>query len=138
MTSDDSKWCKERFSQPQFESFSPSIVYTVDLYPTLLQKYLDTYNLFDCTNEWCIKSIKKEYAYFDLAVLSSMNYYIYDYGSYGFWGAYLSQSKIIIHVDENVTDIAKKLMPHGFIKRVFGNTTFGPSTMEILLSSSSH
>ena len=43
VTSDDSKWCKERFSQPQFESFSPSIVYTVDFYPypiTEILRYL--------------------------------------------------------------------------------------------------
>ena len=126
VTSDDSKWCKERFPR-HFEpsdvtmnnSVSPSIVYTVDYYPIILQKYLDTYNLFDCTNKGCINSVKNEYVYFDLALLSSMNYNIYDYGSYGFWGAYLSQSKIIIHADQR-------------------ENPFGPSTMEILLKSLSH
>ena len=35
-----------------------------------------------------------EYAYFDLAVLSSVNYTILDYGTFGEWGAYFSESKV--------------------------------------------
>ena len=48
-----------------------------------------------------VESIGVNYVHFDLAVMSSMNYNIFDYGTFGMWGAYLSQSEITIAADVN-------------------------------------
>ena len=42
--------------------------------------------------------------------MSSMNYNIFDYGTFGMWGAYLSQSEITIGADISVTDEQSKFL----------------------------
>ena len=107
VSSDDSSWCKGKFSQFQFNY---TIVYTIDHYPHIRQKYLNAHNLSACSNKGCNDTIGMEYVYFDLAVMSSMDYNIFDYGTYGFWGAYLSQSEITIGADLRVTDEQSKFL----------------------------
>ena len=96
VTSDDSSWCKAKFSQFKFNY---SIIYTIDYYPLVRQKYLHAHNLSNCSNEGCNQEIETEYVNFDLALMSSMNYNILDYGTFGLWGAYLSQGEITIVAD---------------------------------------
>ena len=96
VASDDSSWCKAKFSQ---FGLNYTIIYTIDYYPRIQQKYLDSHNLSNCNNKLCKEAIDMEYVHFDLAVMSSMNYSIYDYGTYGSWGAYLSQSEFTISAD---------------------------------------
>ena len=99
VASDDSSWCRDKFSQFKLNY---TIVYTVDHFPMVQQRYLDTHNLSRCSNGDCNDAIEMEYVHFDLAVLSSMNYNIFDYGTFGLWGAYLSQSEITIGLDLKV------------------------------------
>ena len=96
VTSDDSSWCKAKFSQFKFNY---SIIYTIDYYPLVRQKYLHAHNLSHCSNKGCNQEIETEYVNFDLALMSSMNYNILDYGTFGLWGAYLSQGEITIAAD---------------------------------------
>jgi len=113
VTSDDSRWCKAKFSQFKLNY---TIIYTIDHYPLVRQKYLDTNNFSGCSNKDCNDAIGREYVHFDLAVMSIMNFNIFDYGSFGFWGAYLSQGEITIRSDL-VLDSAKDSMAgvEGFI-----------------------
>ena len=57
-----------------------------------------------CSIKGCNETLQLEYVHFDLAVISSMNYNIFDYGTFGMWGAYLSQAEITIGADLRVTD----------------------------------
>ena len=107
VASDDSKWCKAKFSQ--FE-FNHTITYTIDYYPQVKKNYLDANNLSSCNKKDCKDAIGMEYVHFDLAVMSSMRYSIFDYGTFGFWGAYLSQSEITIAADLRVTDEQSKFL----------------------------
>ena len=101
VASDDPVWCKEKFSQFRMNY---TIIYTSDHYPILQQRYLAAHNVSGCSNKDCNDTIELEYVHFDLAVISSMNYNIFDYGTFGMWGAYLSQAEITIAADLRVTD----------------------------------
>ena len=101
VASDDPMWCKDKFSQFRLNN---TIIYTSDHYPILHQKYLEAHNLSGCSNKDCNEEIVLEYVHFDLAVISSMNYNIFDYGTFGMWGAYLSQAEITIGADLRVTN----------------------------------
>ena len=110
VASDDPSWCKAIFSH--FELKYP-IIYTIEHYPVIQQKYLDSHNLSSCDNKLCEVAVNMEYVNFDLAVMASMNYSIYDYGTFGFWGAYLSQSEITISADlrgTNKPDLSKSFI----------------------------
>ena len=107
VASDDSSWCKAKFSQFKLNF---SIICSIDYYPRLRQKYLDTYNLSGCSDKNCKDIVDMEYVHFDLAVMSTMNYSIFDYGTFGWWGAYLSQSEITIGADLKVTDEQSKFL----------------------------
>ena len=115
VTSDDSRWCKAKFSQFKLNY---TIIYTIDHYPLVRQKYLDTNNFLGCRNKKCNDAIGREYVHFDLAVMSIMNYNIFDYGTFGFWGAYLSQGEITIGSDlvlDYTKDSVIKAGVEGFI-----------------------
>ena len=102
VASDDPEWCREKFSQ--FKLDHP-IVYTVDHHPHVLQRYCEALNWVGCSNR---RQVDQEYVYFDLAVLSSVDYSIFDYGTFGLWGAYLSQSRIVIGADLKATEEQSK------------------------------
>ena len=107
VASDDSKWCKEKFSRFKLNY---TIMYTLDYYPQVRKNYLDAQNLSSCSKKHCNDAIGLEHVHFDLAVMSSMDDNIFDYGTYGFWGAYLSQSNITIGADLRVTHEQSKFL----------------------------
>ena len=68
VASDDPMWCMARLGH------LPNVQFTVKFYPEL-----------SCPAK-----------YFDLAVLSKCDHSILDYGTYGFWGAYLAGGRTIL------------------------------------------
>ena len=76
VATDSPVWCKARFSKLKVDP--GSIFYTVDWYPNLeLSPLVDP-------------------VHFDLAVLAAANHSIFDYGTFGFWGAYLAGGITVI------------------------------------------
>ena len=75
VTTDDPKWCKESFAK-----FNRTIVYSADaefVQPGKRDPDLDPRN-------------------FDLAVASLCHHTIFDYGTFGFWGAYFAGGHTIL------------------------------------------
>ena len=99
VASDDPSWCKDKFSHftdlKQSGNTNLTIIYTEDHYLMVRQSGV----ALTTRSKW--KNSTVENAHFDLAVMASMNYSIFDYGTYGFWGAYLSHSKHTIGADVN-------------------------------------
>ena len=80
VATDDPAWCRKHLSGlPQklatdTQDGTVSIHYTVDYF----------------------SRVKQNHAHFDLAVLSHCNHSIYDYGSFGFWGAFLANGITVV------------------------------------------
>ncbi|TRY61665.1 hypothetical protein TCAL_05746 [Tigriopus californicus] len=70
VTSDDEKWCKRVFFDIEAVLFFPS----------------DFYRKMPVVSK----------AHFDLCIMSLCNHSIYDYGTFGFWGAYLAGGHTIL------------------------------------------
>jgi hypothetical protein len=97
VATDDFKWCKAKFSR---FSLPDPIVFTEDRYPVVKQvlHYAAGYNVVGGEERPFSKpDVNTAFVHFDLAVLSHVNYTVYDYGSFGLWGAYLSWSKVYRH-----------------------------------------
>ena len=76
VTSDDPKWCKASFA-----SIKRNMIYPADS---------------DIIIKGSNSSEKVNARDFDLAISSLCNHTIYDYGTFGFWGAYLAGGRTIL------------------------------------------
>ena len=112
VVSDDPHWCKENMMSLPQQLMSTSLRATYSIH------FSDEYK----------RKTRQNSKYFDLAVLSKCNHSIYDYGTFGFWGAYLADGITVLGDAGPRYDIHEKVkMAHfkdwHFLRPEFGNSS---------------
>eukprot|EP00095_Tigriopus_kingsejongensis_P007401 maker-scaffold112_size353035-snap-gene-2.34 protein:Tk07401 transcript:maker-scaffold112_size353035-snap-gene-2.34-mRNA-1 annotation:"hypothetical protein DAPPUDRAFT_307215" len=91
VTSDDPDWCRTEFgSLPEVKD---GIHFAADFYPQLPK---------DIEAKW-----------FDMCVMSKCNHSIIDYGTFGFWGAYLAGGHTVLahHIGTGINTEVENIKP---------------------------